>query len=179
MTDKQTLDNATTINNPLLNDVRRLFKLNSLIPHTTQPANRLINIQFNTNSIRLFFPRPFRPLQEKPHKCSLCAKSFPTPGDLKSHMYVHSGSWPFKCHICSRGFSKHTNLKNHLFLHTGKWVWVRALIFMHSSCNWLQYFIISTNKHREDRDRRCAQINQRCRSRRVGRWFNRFQALFG
>lgn len=59
-------------------------------------------------------------LQDKPHKCNLCSKSFPTPGDLRSHMYVHSGSWPFKCHICSRGFSKHTNLKNHLFLHTGK-----------------------------------------------------------
>uniref|UniRef100_A0A182NEH7 C2H2-type domain-containing protein n=1 Tax=Anopheles dirus TaxID=7168 RepID=A0A182NEH7_9DIPT len=49
----------------------------------------------------------------------LCSKSFPTPGDLKSHTYVHNGSWPFKCHICSRGFSKQTNLKNHLFLHTG------------------------------------------------------------
>lgn len=84
----------------------------------------------------LFFSVSF---QEKPHKCSLCAKSFPTPGDLKSHMYVHSGSWPHKCHICSRGFSKHTNLKNHLFLHTGKqlmFVSIRCLfkIFKKKMC---------------------------------------------
>ena len=56
-------------------------------------------------------------LQEKPHKCSLCAKSFPTPGDLKAHMYVHTGTWPYRCTICTRGFSKQTNLKNHLQLH--------------------------------------------------------------
>ena len=58
--------------------------------------------------------------QEKPHKCELCQKSFPTPGDLKSHMYIHNGSWPHRCPICDRGFSKVTNLKNHLFLHTGE-----------------------------------------------------------
>ena len=57
--------------------------------------------------------------QEKPHKCTMCSKSFPTPGDLKSHTYVHTGTWPFKCHICHRGFSKQTNLKNHLLLHSG------------------------------------------------------------
>lgn len=74
---------------------------------------------FFSNFLSFFLHLNHHP-QEKPHKCSLCSKSFPTPGDLKSHMYVHSGSWPFKCHICSRGFSKQTNLKNHLFLHTGK-----------------------------------------------------------
>ena len=47
----------------------------------------------------------------------LCSKSFPTPGDLKSHMYVHTGTWPFKCDVCKRGFSKQTNLKNHMQLH--------------------------------------------------------------
>ncbi|OTF71449.1 hypothetical protein BLA29_004021 [Euroglyphus maynei] len=41
-------------------------------------------------------------------------KTVPTPGDLKSHMYVHNGSWPFKCSICNRGFSKQTNLRNHV-----------------------------------------------------------------
>lgn len=59
-------------------------------------------------------------LQDKPHKCNICGKSFPTPGDLKAHAYIHNGHWPFKCPICNRGFSKQTNLKNHLFLHTGK-----------------------------------------------------------
>ena len=47
----------------------------------------------------------------------MCSKSFPTPGDLKSHMYVHTGSWPFKCDVCHRGFSKQTNLRNHMQMH--------------------------------------------------------------
>lgn len=59
-------------------------------------------------------------VQIKPHRCSVCPKSFPTPGDLRSHMYVHSGTWPFRCSICFRGFSKQTNLKNHFLLHSGK-----------------------------------------------------------
>ena len=59
-------------------------------------------------------------LQDKPHKCHLCDKSFPTPGDLKSHMFIHSGSWPFKCPICTRGFGKHALLKTHMLMHAGR-----------------------------------------------------------
>ncbi|KAI4466268.1 pr domain zinc finger protein [Holotrichia oblita] len=47
------------------------------------------------------------------------SKSFPTPGDLKSHKYVHNGSWPYRCSVCLRGFSKQTNLNNHIVIHSG------------------------------------------------------------
>ena len=78
-------------------------------------------------------------LQEKPHKCSMCSKSFPTPGDLKSHTYVHTGTWPFKCHICHRGFSKQTNLKNHLLLHSGNFLKTAVIDNMTAVRWWLSF----------------------------------------
>ena len=42
------------------------------------------------------------------------AKSFPTPGDLRNHSYVHTRNWPIRCHVCGRGFSKTSSFKNHL-----------------------------------------------------------------
>ncbi|KAK7499811.1 hypothetical protein BaRGS_00008902 [Batillaria attramentaria] len=89
--------------------VRRSQVRQTLLTEETHP---------NTHSSNLYYHRMTHN-KEKPHKCDLCAKSFPTPGDLRSHMYVHSGSWPFRCHVCNRGFSKQTNLKNHLMLHSG------------------------------------------------------------
>ena len=58
--------------------------------------------------------------KDKPHKCGLCDKSFPTPGDLKSHQFVHSGGWPYRCPLCSRGFSKQNLLRSHMLLHSGQ-----------------------------------------------------------
>ena len=55
--------------------------------------------------------------KEKPHKCEVCNKTFPTPGDLKSHRFVHSGVWPFRCHICNRGFTKQNIARNHMLGH--------------------------------------------------------------
>lgn len=51
--------------------------------------------------------------QEKPHKCSLCTRTFPTPGDLRNHFYVHSGMWPYVCK-CGRGFAKKAAYQGHL-----------------------------------------------------------------
>ncbi len=74
--------------------------------------------------MELLFP------QEKPHKCEVCHKSFPTPGDLKSHQFVHSGVWPFRCHICNRGFSKQNSARNHMLAHmAGRSVDRLALVY--------------------------------------------------
>ena len=59
----------------------------------------------------------FLSFKEKPHKCEVCNKTFPTPGDLKSHRFVHSGVWPFRCHICNRGFTKQNIARNHMLGH--------------------------------------------------------------
>lgn len=51
--------------------------------------------------------------QVKPHKCNACDKSYPTPGNLRAHMSLHSGQWTYHCEICGRGFSKKINSERH------------------------------------------------------------------
>ncbi|ODN04501.1 Zinc finger and BTB domain-containing protein 17 [Orchesella cincta] len=61
----------------------------------------------------------FHSLQRSTQNAFCVASLIPTPGDLKSHQYCHTGTWPFTCPVCHRGFSKQTNLRNHLLLHSG------------------------------------------------------------
>lgn len=56
-------------------------------------------------------------MQEKPHKCDECGRSFPTPGDLRAHGYSHTGNWPLRCPICNRGFCKLGALHHHMKSH--------------------------------------------------------------
>lgn len=56
-------------------------------------------------------------IQEKPHKCKECERSFPTPGDLRAHGYSHTGNWPFRCPVCNRGFCKLGVLHHHIKSH--------------------------------------------------------------
>ena len=34
-----------------------------------------------------------------PHICTVCAKMFPKPSDLKRHMMCHTGEKPFRCEV--------------------------------------------------------------------------------
>ncbi|KAI0066924.1 hypothetical protein BV25DRAFT_1765791, partial [Artomyces pyxidatus] len=55
----------------------------------------------------------------KMHACALCAKAFPRPSGLRTHMNSHSGDKPFKCPIaaCAKSFTVRSNAKRHLRTH--------------------------------------------------------------
>ncbi|CCA70364.1 hypothetical protein PIIN_04303 [Serendipita indica DSM 11827] len=55
----------------------------------------------------------------RPHKCPTCAKGFPRPSALETHMTVHSGAKPYPCPIktCNKSFAVRSNARRHLKTH--------------------------------------------------------------
>lgn len=49
----------------------------------------------------------------RPHKCTLCTKTFLSTSKLKQHMNVHSGDRPFKCRHCPKDFTNFPNWLKH------------------------------------------------------------------
>ncbi|KAE8607362.1 hypothetical protein XENTR_v10011150 [Xenopus tropicalis] len=57
-----------------------------------------------------------RDSEEKPHKCNVCGKQFPTLSKASSHSRIHNK--PFVCPECGKGFPFRSNLNKHLRTHT-------------------------------------------------------------
>lgn len=73
-------------------------------------------------------------MQEKPHKCDECGRSFPTPGDLRAHGYSHTGNWPLRCPVCNRGFCKVGALHHHMKSHGNTTSFIIKIIILSTYC---------------------------------------------
>ncbi|KAL1419441.1 hypothetical protein MTO96_025427 [Rhipicephalus appendiculatus] len=58
-------------------------------------------------------------VDDRPHKCELCGKSFLYPGQLRRHMRSHTKEKPYTCPYCPELFSKRNRLAAHVRRHTG------------------------------------------------------------
>ncbi|XP_052844855.1 zinc finger protein interacting with ribonucleoprotein K-like [Drosophila gunungcola] len=59
-------------------------------------------------------------IEDRPHKCSHCSKSYTSHPQLKLHLKTHSGERAFKCSVCSKTFNQKSHLGPHLRIHTGE-----------------------------------------------------------
>ena len=73
--------------------------------------------RFETYELSTIF---FQFLEDKPHKCQICARAFRKHSALVIHHRVHSGEKPYRCPECSKNFSISGNLRRHFLIHTGE-----------------------------------------------------------
>ncbi|XP_078234591.1 uncharacterized protein LOC144583770 isoform X1 [Pogona vitticeps] len=60
---------------------------------------------------------PRMPLKRNPPKCPECGKSFLSNVAMTIHIRTHTGERPFRCHLCPKGFPSMGDLKRHLKTH--------------------------------------------------------------
>ena len=57
-------------------------------------------------------------MEESPHKCPTCGRSFNQRSNLKTHLLTHTDLKPYKCATCSAVFRRNCDLRRHMLTHS-------------------------------------------------------------
>lgn len=56
-------------------------------------------------------------MEESPHKCPVCNRSFNQRSNLKTHLLTHTDIKPYQCAACSKVFRRNCDLRRHSLTH--------------------------------------------------------------
>lgn len=57
-------------------------------------------------------------MEESPHKCQVCNRSFNQRSNLKTHLLTHTDHKPYECVTCRKVFRRNCDLRRHALTHT-------------------------------------------------------------
>lgn len=56
-------------------------------------------------------------MEESPHKCPVCSRSFNQRSNLKTHLLTHTDHKPYECNSCGKVFRRNCDLRRHALTH--------------------------------------------------------------
>lgn len=56
-------------------------------------------------------------MEESPHKCPVCNRSFNQRSNLKTHLLTHTDIKPYNCSNCGKVFRRNCDLRRHSLTH--------------------------------------------------------------
>lgn len=56
-------------------------------------------------------------MEESPHKCPVCNRSFNQRSNLKTHLLTHTDIKPYNCTSCGKVFRRNCDLRRHSLTH--------------------------------------------------------------
>ena len=56
-------------------------------------------------------------MEESPHKCAVCSRSFNQRSNLKTHLLTHTDHKPYECNLCGKVFRRNCDLRRHALTH--------------------------------------------------------------
>lgn len=57
-------------------------------------------------------------MEDSPHKCPTCGRTFNQRSNLKTHLLTHTDIKPYNCDACGKVFRRNCDLRRHTLTHS-------------------------------------------------------------